>query len=150
MRRGGSARSASCPNDSGEIRARERDVLALESFLPYQVAILSRRLSKEIEGIYRREHGLAQKDWKVVQILANHGPLLPGSIGTLGTLDKATIRRAITCLLDRGLAVTRPCTGDGRTFEVALSAAGLTVYGKIVPKARRRQEEILAVLSLAQ
>ncbi len=129
---------------------RKRPLLDLEAFLPYRVAVLAQRLSRHVEEAARRAHRLPVKDWTVMQIMAAHGPLLPADIGRIGTQDKATISRAIKCLLDRGLVSKQPKPGDGRTFAVALTAEGWAVYEAIVPQVRRRQQEALAALGAGE
>ena len=129
---------------------RGRAILELESFLPYRVAALAQRLSREIEEGQRRHHKLAVKDWKLMQVMARHGRLAPADIRRMGTQDKATISRAIKCLLDRGLVAKHPQAGDSRTFDVAFTEAGWAVYESIVPKVRRKQEEVLAALTAGE
>jgi DNA-binding MarR family transcriptional regulator len=127
-----------------------RDILELETFLPYRLSVLAQRLSRDIEERQRTQHKLAGKDWKLMQILAVHGELLPADIHRMGTQNKAQISRALKCLLDRGLVAKRPRAGDGRTFGVSLTEAGWAVYQEIVPRMRDRQEKVLADLSRAE
>lgn len=129
---------------------RARAILELESFLPYRVAGLARRLSRAIEDTQRSEHRLAVKDWKLMQVMARHGRLAPADIRRMGTQDKATISRAIKCLLDRGLVAKEPHEGDSRTFDVAFTEAGWAMYEAIVPRVKRRQAELLAALTPAE
>jgi DNA-binding MarR family transcriptional regulator len=124
-----------------------RDILELETFLPYRLSVLAQRLSHDIEERQRRQHKLAAKDWKVMQILAVHGELLPADIHRVGTQNKAQISRALKCLLDRGLVAKRPRPGDSRTFDVSLTEAGWAVYEEIVPRMRNGQAKVLAGLS---
>lgn len=129
---------------------KRRDILDLAEFLPYRLSVLAQRLSRDIEEGERRRHKLAMKDWKVMQIMAVHGELLPADIRRMGTQNKAQISRALKCLFDRGLVAKTPGPGDGRTFGVALTAAGWDVYEAIVPRMRARQAELLAGLSEAE
>jgi len=129
---------------------RGREILDLGAFLPYRLSVLAQRLSREIEERHRRQHKLAMKDWKVMQIMAVHGELLPADIRRMGTQNKAQISRALKCLLDRGLVVKTSRPGDGRTFGVSLTDAGWEVYQAMVPRMRARQEEILGGLSAGE
>ena len=129
---------------------REREILDLGAFLPYRLSVLAQRLSQEIEERHRRAHKLAMKDWKVMQIMAVHGELLPADIRRMGTQNKAQISRALKCLLDRGLVEKRATPDDSRTFGVSLTDAGWEVYKAMVPRMRARQEEILGGLSAAE
>jgi DNA-binding MarR family transcriptional regulator len=127
-----------------------RDILELETFLPYRLSVLAQCLSRDIEEHQRRRHKLAAKDWKVMQLLAVHGELLPADIHRMGTQNKAQISRALKCLLDRGLVAKRPRPGDSRTFGVSLTDAGWAIYEDIVPRMRSAQEKILSGLSAAE
>jgi len=131
-------------------RRRARDILELETFLPYRLSVLAQRLSRDIEERQRRQHKLAVKDWKVMQVMAAHGELLPADIRRLGTQNKAQISRALKCLLDRGLVAKQPRPDDSRTFGVSLTEAGWAIYEAIVPRMRDRQQKILATLSAAE
>jgi DNA-binding MarR family transcriptional regulator len=131
-------------------QGRGREILDLGAFLPYRLSVLAQRLSRDIEERQRRQHKLAMKDWKVMQIMAVHGELLPADIRRMGTQNKAQISRALKCLLDRGLVVKQPRPDDSRTFGVSLTEAGWAVYEAMVPRMRQRQEEILGGLSAAE
>lgn len=131
-------------------KGRGREILDLGAFLPYRLSVLAQRLSRDIEERQRRQHKLAMKDWKVMQIMAVHGELLPADIRRMGTQNKAQISRALKCLLDRGLVAKLPRPDDSRTFGVSLTDAGWAVYEAMVPRMRARQEEILGGLSAAE
>lgn len=129
---------------------RGRDILDLGAFLPYRLSVLAQRLSRDIEERQRRHHKLAMKDWKVMQIMAVHGELLPADIRRLGTQNKAQISRALKCLLDRGLVAKQPRPDDSRTFGVSLTETGWAIYEAMVPRLRARQDELLGGLSAAE
>lgn len=127
-----------------------RVVLKLDSFLPYRLSVLTQKISQTIAEAYARAHRLSTPDWKVISLLANHGPILPAEIRRFGTLDKAAISRALKRLTQRGLVVRKKRPQDGRTFEVTLSDLGWRLYGEIVPEAKRKEDAILAELSEAE
>ena len=131
-------------------RRRPRDILELETFLPYRLSVLAQRLSRDIEERQRRQHKLAAKDWKVMQLLAVHGELHPADMHRMGTQNKAQISRALKCLLDRGLVAKRPRLGDSRTFDVSLTEAGWKIYEEIAPRMRSGQEKVLSGLSATE
>lgn len=124
-----------------------RAVLKLDAFLPYRLSVLSQKVIQSIAEVYTRAHRLSTPDWKVMSLLANHGPILPAEIRRFGTLDKAAISRALKRLTHRGLVVRKKRPQDGRTFEVTLSDSGWRLYGDIVPEAKRKEEAILEGLS---
>ena len=121
----------------------ERDLLDLEGFLPHRFAVLAQTLSREIEEEHRKRHKLAMKDWKVMQVLALHGELMPADIHRLGSQNKAQISRALKCLVDRDIVAKRPHPDDNRTFSVSMTQKGWEIYEAMVPLMRRRQAEIV-------
>lgn len=121
----------------------DRDLLDLDGFLPYRFAVLAQSLSREIEEEHRKRHKLAMKDWKVMQVLALHGELMPADIHRLGSQNKAQISRALKCLVDRDIVAKRPHPDDNRTFSVSMTEKGWAIYEAIVPLMRRRQAEIV-------
>lgn len=114
-----------------------RDVIRLDSFLPYRLSLLAHALSLGTAELEAGRHQLTVQEWKVMAIIADHGPLIPAEIRRHGTQDKSTISWAIKRLQQRGFLIRQPRDGDGRTFEVSLSEAGWAYYGAIAPKARR-------------
>jgi DNA-binding MarR family transcriptional regulator len=127
-----------------------RDVIRLEEFLPYRVARLDDRLLIKNSDLQVSRHRLTTQEWKVLSIVADHGPLTPAEIRRRSTQDKSTISWAIKRLEKRGFLVKKPAKGDGRTFQVALGKAGWTYYDAIVPKARALERAALKVLTRAE
>ena len=128
----------------------KRDVIRLNSFLPYRLTLLVHRLSLGIADLDVRRHALTMQEWKVMAIIADYGPIMPVEIRRHGTQDKSTISWAIKRLHHRGFLKRQPKVGDGRTFEVSLSEAGWQHYRAIAPKARRRNSDVMKRLSRAE
>ncbi|HEX7007135.1 MAG TPA: MarR family transcriptional regulator [Alphaproteobacteria bacterium] len=129
---------------------RPRDIIRLKSFLPYRLSLLAHRLSLGNADLEAGRHRLTVQEWKVMAIIADHGPLMPADIRRHGTQDKSTISWAIKRLQQRGFLIRRAKDGDGRTFEVRLSEAGWAYYGAIAPKSRRRFRDAAKRLSRAE
>jgi DNA-binding MarR family transcriptional regulator len=126
------------------------DVIRLEEFLPYRVARLDDRLLIKNSDLQVSRHRLTTQEWKVLSIVADHGPLTPADIRRRSTQDKSTISWAIKRLEKRGFLVKKPAKGDGRTFQVALGKAGWTYYDAIAPKARALERAALKALTRAE
>jgi DNA-binding MarR family transcriptional regulator len=129
---------------------RRGDVIRLEQFLPYRVARLDDRLLIKNSNLQVGRFRLTTQEWKVLSIIADHGPLTPAAIRRHSTQDKSTISWAIKRLERRGFLLRKPSTFDGRTFEVALGRAGWSYYDRIVPKARALEREVLKALTRAE
>jgi DNA-binding MarR family transcriptional regulator len=129
---------------------KRRDVIALERFLPYRVALLDDRLLIKNSNLHVGRYRLTTKEWKILSIIAAYGPLTPAEIRRRSTQDKSTISWSIKRLEQRAFLVKRAAAGDGRTFHVALGKAGWAYYDAIVPKARALEREALKALTPAE
>ena len=127
-----------------------RDVIRLDEFLPYRFSLLGHRLSLATADLRARHHRLTVQEWKILSIVADHGPLTPFEIRRRGTQDKSTISWAIKRLKHRGFIATEPRAKDGRTFDVAMTREGWRFYQALVPEARRRAKQGLSALTAAE
>jgi len=131
-------------------RSRARDVIRLDAFLPYRFVLLGHRLSLTNADLAAHRYPLTLQEWKVLSIVADHGPLTPFEIRSRGTQDKSTISWALKRLKRGGLVATTPRLHDGRTFDAALSAQGWRIYRSLAPQARRRARDGLRALTAAE
>ena len=131
-------------------KPRAREIIRLDRFLPYRLSLLAHRLSLANSELHVRRHRLTVQEWKILSIIADHAPLTPVAIRRRGTQDKSTISWAIKRLLQRGFIARRRSAGDGRTFEVRMSAPGWKYYDALAARARRRMREVLKPLSAAE
>ena len=127
-----------------------RDVIRLDTFLPYRVARLDDRLLIKNSDLQVGRHRLTTQEWKVLSIVADSGPVTPAEIRRRSTQDKSTISWSIKRLEQRGFLVKKPTADDGRTFQVALGRAGSAYYNAIVPKARELERDVLKALTRAE
>jgi DNA-binding MarR family transcriptional regulator len=126
------------------------DLIRLEAFLPYRVALLDDRLLIKNSDLHVGPYQLTTKEWKILSIIAAYGPLTPAEIRQRSTQDKSTISWSIKRLEKRAFLVKKPTPGDGRTFQVALGKPGWAYYDIIVPKARELEREVLKALTRAE
>ncbi len=127
-----------------------RDIIRLETFLPYQVARLADRLLVKNSKLQVGSYSLTTQEWKVLSIIANYAPVTPAEIRRHSTQDKSTISWAIKRLRGRKFLSTTRVPGDGRTFRVSLSEAGWRYYARILPKARKLERDNLQVLTMTE
>ncbi len=94
--------------------------------LSYRISIIHSLLGRWTTGIYASRR-LTSHQWKVLSILYTWPPMHAARIVELVTLDKASISRAITGLIKRGLA-TRKLRPTSREIIVILTPAGTKMY----------------------
>lgn len=118
----------------------------LSSFLPYQLAVASSRISRAFAERYRAEFGLSIPEWRVLAHLAQSDAVSVREIHARVDMDKSKVSRAAARLEEAGLIEKRENTEDRRLLDMRLTARGRDLIARIVPIADDYQSEILAKL----
>jgi DNA-binding MarR family transcriptional regulator len=79
-------------------------------------------------------------------VLGRYAPLSAGEIAARTAMDKVQVSRALARLGARRLVARRADGEDRRRAALELTAAGRAVHDGIVPLARAKEAELLAVL----
>lgn len=124
--------------------------LILQHFVPYRMSIASNAVSDMIATAYQTLFGLRIPEWRLVAVLAEIGPATPQGVGTATRMDKVTVSRASTALLDRGLVARAPHGSDRRSHLLALTDAGQRLHDEIGPKALALEAELLGGFAPAE
>lgn len=121
--------------------------LILEQFLPYRLSILSNTVSNTIAREYRELFGLSIPDWRVMAVLGRFGPLSASGVCERTAMDKVTVSRAVSQLIEQKLIKRETDPTDRRRSILKLTARGARTHRKIVPIARGRETELAAALT---
>ena len=125
-------------------------MLKLDRFLPYRLSVASNAVSARISQSYRKRFGLKIPEWRLIAILAERDSMTPQEIGQAGELDKITVSRAASALIERGLVVQRRNPGDGRSHFLSLTDDGRALYTEIAPAALAMEADLLAGFSATE
>lgn len=126
------------------------DILWLEDYLPYRLAVVAARMLRDASKVYkRRRNPLTTPQWRVLGILANYEPLNATEIGRISMLDKVAVSRALAELQKRGLILRQRVRDDRRVLDVKLTAEGWRYYIDLVPEMKRQEQAIRQVLDVA-
>lgn len=120
--------------------------LALERFLPYRFNRLSTALSLRFRAVYGPHHDLTVPEWRVLATLGQFGAMTAKAVGAHSAMHKTKVSRAVRALEERRWLTRRENEADRREESLALTAAGLRVYGEIVPRALAFEADILTAL----
>ncbi|MEM9350066.1 MAG: MarR family transcriptional regulator [Pseudomonadota bacterium] len=115
----------------------------LDQFLPYQMAVLARRLSTGFAEIYEARFGLTVSDWRVLAHLHDAGTCSVREIHLQADLEKSRVSRAVARLEERGLLERAVHDGDKRLVNLTLTEAGLGMVNEILPLALEYEREAL-------
>jgi len=124
------------------------DLLDLEAFLPYRLAVLSHQVSASLGDLYADRFGLSIPEWRVMAILGRHPNATANVIAEQGAMDKVQVSRAVSRLSSAGILDREIDGRDRRRIKLRLSRSGERIYRAIVPLARGYEAELLAGLSV--
>lgn len=108
----------------------------LEQFLPYQLAVLSARVSGEFSTLYRQKFGISVAEWRVVAHLSQSGSVSVREIHERVDMDKSKVSRAASRLETRGYITKTSNPDDGRLVALALTQKGKAMVAELAPLAR--------------
>ena len=123
------------------------EVLVLEDFLPYRLAVLSTIVNQGFARLYSERFGISIPEWRVVAMLGQHQTMTSKAIGERTHMHKTMVSRAVTDLERHGLVSRQPNRADKREVFLTLTEKGQQVYREIVPLARRYAARLTADLS---
>lgn len=121
--------------------------LNLPGFFPYRLALLAETVSHSMAQLYADRFEMTRHEWRIVAALGNRKRLAGRDVGRLTTLDKMQVSRALSGLEERGLVTRIADPLDRRNHILALTPAGRSLYQKVVPLVRAREEYILSALN---
>lgn len=121
--------------------------LALDRFMPYRLSVASNAVSNRISQTYRKRFGLKIPEWRIIAILAENDCMTPQSLGDATRMDKITVSRAASAMIDRGLIESRDNQVDRRSHFLSLTADGRTLYDEIAPTALALEEKLFSGFS---
>jgi len=124
--------------------------LLLEDFLPYRLNVAAAKVSEGLARVYSSRFGLDIPGWRVIATLGQFGRATAKAIGEHSQMHKTKVSRALMQLQARGLVERSPNPQDKREAFIALTPAGIAVYGEIVPLALAYQTDLLAALDEPQ
>lgn len=112
--------------------------------LSYRISIIHSLLGRRTTGIYAFRR-LTSHQWKVLSVLYTWPPMPAARIVELVTLDKASISRAITGLIKRGLATRKLRPANG-AISVVPTPAGTKMYRAMEQELDEIQREAFKTL----
>jgi DNA-binding MarR family transcriptional regulator len=121
--------------------------LKLETFLPYQLNVVSSLTSQALSRVYARRYKIGVPEWRVLVTLGQYGVMTGKAIGAHTHMHKTKVSRAVALLEKRTLLLRRSNSADMRESFLSLTASGRAMYEELAPHAldfARRLTEILS------
>jgi len=121
-------------------------MLDLDTFLPYRINVLAKRLSKALARRYQDQFGISIPEWRVIAILGREQPLSSNDIVDRTQMDKAKVSRAVSSLVAAGRLVRAVHPQDQRLLRLSFTPAGQELYDRIAPLALDWERQVLLAL----
>ena len=118
----------------------------LESFLPYQLAVLSARISRDFAALYQQKFGITVAEWRVVAHLSQSGTVSVREIHQRVDMDKSKVSRAATRLESAGYISKAAHETDGRLVALELTEKGKAMVEELTPLANAFETTVLSKL----
>ena len=119
----------------------------LNQFLPYQLSVLSLKISNGIAEHYKDQFGINISEWRVLVILYKNPKIQAKHIAQLSQMDKVRISRTLKSLHTKGYVSQSPHPHDARAKIYVLSTSGKHLMRAVIPDALRYEESLLNQLS---
>ena len=134
-----------------------KNKIDLARFLPFRFHRLSVQLAHEGSGtnsisdnLKRSGAQITIRDWRLMMLLANFGPLTNAEIVVFANMNAATISRALANLADAKMVVSKTAPDDGRKVIYALTQKGAELYNAIAPLRIEQSERVESVLTKSE
>lgn len=118
----------------------------LDQFLPYQLAVLSTRVSAEFAKRYRETYGISVSEWRVVAHLSQADSVSVREIHSRVDMDKPKVSRAASRLEAAGYVTKTINPDDRRLVELSLTRKGRHMIDEISPIADAYEAELIELL----
>ncbi|TNF19477.1 MAG: MarR family transcriptional regulator [Rhodobacteraceae bacterium] len=121
--------------------------MKLETFFPYQLAIVAEAFSRNLTQVYGREFGLSREEWRLLFLLAEEEEVTSPDLARRTTLDKVQVTRASQRLEEKGLLTRKVAESDRRLRIYRCTDAGRALFAEALPRVEGRARRILGEMS---
>ncbi len=135
----------------GQIPANGDLRLNLFRFVPFRLNRLATEVSAALASEYRERYALDIPEWRVLATLGFRNEACSAQyISHCTRTHKSSISRAVTALMNRKLVERVENKDDRREFVLRLTRQGQALYRNLIPRLRRKEQEILSCLTVQE
>ncbi len=118
-----------------------------KELVSYRLNVLASAWSRLAEKSNEHDFALGPREWRILGMLGSYAPMSLQGLAREVNVDKSQASRSVSALIERGLLQRDSDETDGRGVQLSLTRQGMQLYRKVFPKAVKRNEELLSVLS---
>ena len=116
-----------------------------ELFL-YRLSRLQAVAVAPVGRLCQARYGVSRRVWRLIVVLARHGPVLSSELADFAQLDRARTSRIVTALVDLNLIAREVIPSDRRQARVSLTAKGRALYDEFLPVVVELNRQLLLAL----
>ena len=116
-----------------------------ELFL-YRLSRLQAVAVAPVGRLCQARYGVSRREWRLIVVLARHGPVLSSELADFAQLDRARTSRIVTALVDLRLVAREVMPSDRRQARVSLTAKGQALYDEFLPVVVELNRQLLLAL----
>ena len=124
--------------------------LAMEQYLPYQLALLSSRLSLALERVCKQQFDISRTEWRVLALVGQVDACAASELVERSVMDAVAVHRAVKRLESLGYIERSENQRDMRVRPLSLTVEGREIYQTIVPYALELEARLLQGLPQSQ
>lgn len=128
-----------------EIRPTQPESMG-ELFL-YRLSRLQAVAVAPVGRLCQARYGISRREWRLIVVLARHGPMLSSELADQAQLDRARTSRIVTTLADMKLLVREVIPSDRRLAKVSLTPEGRALYDEYLPVVVELNRQLLLALA---
>jgi DNA-binding MarR family transcriptional regulator len=131
-----------------ESASKKHSTLDLFRFVPFRLNRLAAEVSAALSSEYQTRYGLDIPEWRVLATLGFRDDACSAQyIAHCTRTHKSTISRAVSALMTRQLVERVENEDDRREYRLRMTVKGKALYQKLIPRLKRREQEILSCLN---
>lgn len=127
--------------------ARREARIEFHDLLSYRLQRAAYYATRPAYLVYAREFGITGVEWRLMGNLYAEAPLSLARAAEEADVHLAQASRAIAALTRRGWVRSETDSRDARALRLALTAEGRALYRRLLERARRLHETLVAGLS---
>ena len=116
-----------------------------ELFL-YRLTRLQAVAVAPVGRLCQARYGVSRREWRLIVVLARHGPVLSSELADFAQLDRARTSRIVTTLVDLKLVTREVIPSDRRQARVSLTDKGRSLYDEFLPVVVELNRQLLLAL----
>jgi len=121
--------------------------MKLQNFLPYQLSVLSNKISAGIAKFYREQYKISVAQWRVLVLLSDLTNQTAKELTQKSQMDKVRISRTMKSLLTKKFISEKICKEDARARRYTLTSQGIQLINEVKPKALDFEKNLISSLN---